>query len=124
MSNIRIRTRSGIWDAVLDDSDISNEIWLSLPFSADINMLGSQIYFPMPLESTRPKGDSVLFGKGDIAYWPEADAVSIFFGPTPLSTDERPVAAFPMKKIGHVTGDCSGMEDSGDRMRITMERSF
>jgi hypothetical protein len=123
MSNIKIRTRSGEWSAVLDSSDISNEIWLSLPFSADINMLGSQIYFEMRLESST-EGDSKIFGKGDIVYWPEADAVCIFFGPTPLSIDERPVAAFPMKKIGRVTEECSEMEFSGDRMRITLERAF
>jgi hypothetical protein len=123
MSQIAIRTKSGEWSAILDDSDISNEIWLSLPFSADINMLGSQIYFVMHLDN-KPKGDSRIFEKGDIAYWPEADAICIFFGPTPLSTDERPVAQYPMKKIGRVNVDCSKMEDSGDRMRITMERSF
>jgi len=123
MSRITIRTRSGEWSAVLDNSDISNEIWLSLPFSADINMLGSQIYFEMPLEN-KVKGDSKIFKKGDIAYWPEADALCIFFGPTPLSTDERPVAAFHMKKIGSIKGDCSDMEMSGDRMRITIERAF
>ncbi|MDR0198374.1 MAG: AfsR family transcriptional regulator [Methanomassiliicoccaceae archaeon] len=123
MSRIKIRTRSGEWTAVLDDSDISNEIWLSLPFSADINMLGSQIYFVMPLDS-RTKGNSKIFEKGDIAYWPEADAVCIFSGPTPLSTDERPVAAFPMRKIGRVTEECSDMELSGDRTRITLERTF
>ncbi|MCL2143407.1 MAG: cyclophilin-like fold protein [Methanomassiliicoccaceae archaeon] len=123
MNGIRIRTRSGTWDAVLDNSDASNEIWLSLPFSADINMLGSQMYFVIPL-STGVKGDSVTFEKGDIAYWKEADALCIFFGPTPLSTDERPVAAFPMKKIGSVNGDCSAMDASGDRTRITLERMF
>lgn len=123
MSNITIRTRSGEWTAELDGSDISNEIWLSLPFSADINMLGSQIYFMMPLES-RTKGDSKIFEKGDITYWPEADALCVFFGPTPLSTDDRPVVSFPMKKIGHVITDCSDMEMSGDRTRITLERSF
>jgi hypothetical protein len=123
LSNITIRTRSGEWTAELDGSDISNEIWLSLPFSADINMLGSQIYFMMPLES-RTKGDSKIFEKGDITYWPEADALCVFFGPTPLSTDDRPVVSFPMKKIGHVITDCSDMEMSGDRTRITLERSF
>ncbi|MDR0335404.1 MAG: AfsR family transcriptional regulator [Methanomassiliicoccaceae archaeon] len=124
MSNIKIRTRCGEWPAVLDDSDISNEIWLSLPFSSDINMLGSQIYFVMRSD-TKVKGDSKTFEKGDIAYWPEADAVCIFFGPTPLSAaDGRPVAAYPMKKIGRVNGECSDMEMSGDRMRITLERSF
>jgi hypothetical protein len=123
MNAVKIRTRGGEWSAVLDDSDMSNEIWLSLPFSADINMLGSQIYFVMPLES-KAKGDSRIFEKGDIAYWYEADALCIFFGPTPLSTDERPVASHPMKYIGKIKGDCSDMERSGDRTRITMERSF
>ena len=123
MSRIRIRTRSGEWTAVLDGSDMSNEIWLSLPFSADINMLGSQIYFVMPLDS-KTKGDTRIFEKGDIAYWPEADALCIFFGPTPLSTDERPVAAYPMKKIGRIINECSDMEMSGDRTRITLERTF
>jgi len=124
MSEIRIRTRCGEWTAELDDSDLSNEIWLSLPFSADINMLGSQIYFEM-VTDTKVKGDATKFSVGDIAYWPEADALCIFFGPTPLSGDDgEPVASFPMKKIGKVIGDCSGMEMSGDRMRITMERPF
>ena len=124
MSNITIRTRSGEWTASLDDSDISNEIWLKLPFTADINMLGSQIYFEM-ITDNKIKGDSKIFEKGDIAYWPSADALCIFFGPTPLSgDDERPVTSYAMKKIGAVKGDCSLMERSGDRMRITLERSF
>ena len=124
MGAIRIRTRCGEWAASLDDSDISDEIWLSLPFSADINMLGSQIYFTM-LTDSKVTGDSTVFDVGDIAYWPEADALCIFFGPMPHSGDDgKPVAAFPMKKIGEVDGDCSDMEMSGDRMRITLERSF
>ena len=123
MNPIRIRTRSGEWAAELDDSDISNEIWLSLPFSADINMFGSQLYFEMPLDS-KTKGDSKIFEKGDIVYWPSADAVCIFSGPTPLSTNERPAASHMMKKIGHVIGECSEMEASGDRMRITLERPY
>ncbi|MDR2866556.1 MAG: AfsR family transcriptional regulator [Methanomassiliicoccaceae archaeon] len=123
MNRIKIRTRCGEWSAVLDDSDISNEIWLSLPFTAGINMLGSQMYFEMRLDS-KAAGDQTVFLKGDIAYWPEADAVSVFFGPTPLSIDDRPISSFPMKRIGSVEGECADMEMSGDRMRITLERSF
>jgi len=124
LSDIRIRTRCGEWPAKLDNSDISNEIWLSLPFSADLNMLGSQIYFEMRTD-TKVKGDATLFNVGDIAYWPDADALCIFFGPTPLSgEDGKPVVSFPMKRIGKVKGECSDMEMSGDRMRITLERPY
>jgi len=124
VSNIKIRTGCGEWTASLDDSDLSNELWLRLPFSADINMLGSQIYFEMNAD-TKVKGDSKVFAKGDIAYWPNAGALCIFFGPTPLSgEDGAPVTTYPMKRIGSVNGNCSDMENSGDRMRITIERSF
>ena len=114
--NISIRTRSGEWTAELYSSDITNEIWLSLPFSATINIFGSQIYFEMPLDN-RVKGDSKEFEKGDIAYWPDAGALCIFFGPS-MGIDVL------MKKIGRVICDCDDMELSGDRTRITLNRSF
>ena len=124
MSKIVIRTRNGVYNAELDGSDISNDIWLSLPFRASINMLGSQIYFEMKTD-TKTEGDSTVFDVGDIAYWPQADAFCLFFGPTPLSGDDgRPVSAFPLKKIGRILDDCSSMADAGDRMTVTLERSF
>jgi Uncharacterized conserved protein len=124
MSRITIRTRNSEYTAELDRSDISNEIWLSLPLKADINMLGSQLYFSMPLES-KTVGDTTVLEVGDIAYWPKADAFCIFFGSTPLSGDDgKPVSAFPVKVIGRVIGDCSSMEHAGDRMPIRLERSF
>lgn len=124
MSRITIRTRNGVYDAELDGSDISNTLWLSLPFSADINMLGSQIYFEMPAD-TDVTGNETVFDNGDIAYWPKVGALCIFFGPTPLSgEDGRPVSAFPLRRIGRVLSDTSGMEDAGDRQRIVLERSF
>ena len=73
---------------------------------------------------TKTDGDSTVFEKGDIAYWPKAGALCIFFGPTPFSTDDKPVTPYPMKKIGYIEGECSDMELSGDRQRMTMERSF
>ena len=121
---ILIRTRNSEYTGELDNSDVSNEIWLSLPFKADINMLGSQIYFSMPLD-TEVSGDTTVLEAGDIAYWPSADAFCIFFGSTPLSgEDGRPVSKFPVKRIGRIIGDCSSMEHAGDRMPLTIERSF
>ena len=124
MSNIVIRTRNGVYNAELDGSDISNDIWLSLPFRASINMLGSQIYFEMKT-NVEVVGDATVFDVGDIAYWPKANALCLFFGPTPLSgEDGLPVSAFPLKKIGRILSDCKSMDEAGDRMTIALERSF
>ena len=108
----------------LDDSALSDAIWLSLPFHATTNMLGSEIYFEFPLTDIGISGEEVtVLDAGDIAYWPRAHALCLFFGPTPLSGDDgRPVSKYPVIKIGRIDGDCSSMEDAGDRQRITIEQ--
>ncbi len=86
-------------------------------------MLGGQIYFEMPLDAKMSVNEDTVFDVGDIAYWPNANALCIFFGPTPLSIDDgRPVSRFPLVKVGKITGDVSGMYDAGDRQNITIER--
>jgi hypothetical protein len=126
MNKIIIRTRNTEVKAELDDSDISNTIWLSCPCKLDINMLGSMIYCDMPLNSIMPKENRRTdFEVGDIAYWPGPGAFVIFFGPTPLSGENRkPVAPYPMIKIGKIIGDCSQLDDAGDRQRLTLEQTF
>lgn len=125
MSRILIRTKAGDNTAELDDSDLSNTIWLSLPLSFQINMLGSEIYFEMPVSSTMTGEQVTELDVGDIAYWPKVGAFCIFFGPTPLSGDDgRPVSAFPVIRIGRMTGDCSNLEYAGDRQTITLEKLF
>ncbi len=126
MNKIIIRTRTASFEAQLDDSDISNAIWLDSPHKLDINMLGSMIYCDMPLKVVLPKeGRTNDMEVGDIAYWPGPGAFCIFFGPTPLSgEDGKPVAPYPMIKIGKVIGDCSEMENAGDRQRLVIEQTF
>lgn len=117
MNNIIIRTRNSEFKAELDDSDISNAIWLAGPQKLDINMLGSMIYAEMPLNVVLPKeGRLTELEVGDIAYWPGPGAFCIFFGPTPLSGEDRkPVAPYPVIRIGKMIGDCTSLEDAGDR---------
>ncbi len=125
MNNIIIRTRNADVKAELDDSDISNSIWLSLPFRNTINMLGDEIYFEFPIEGIKLEGETVtVLEKGDIAYWPKVGALCLFFGPTPLSgEDGKPVSRYPVIRIGRMTSDCSVLEEAGDRQRITIEKA-
>ncbi len=125
-SRITVRTRCGEFPGELDDSDISNAIWLSNRLTFDINMLGGMMYGELPLDVILPKeGRTTQLETGDIAYWPGPGAFCIFFGPTPLSGDDgQPVAPFPVIKIGKMIGDCSGLEDAGDRQKITILSTF
>lgn len=125
MKKVKIVTRSGEYLAVLDDSDVSNAIWLSLPQRPTVNMMGGEIYFEMPLDPHISETDKVTdLKKGDIAWWPGPRAIRIFYGPTPLSgDDDAPVSSHPVIKIGHIE-NCEGIEDSGDRQRILIEQVF
>ena len=126
MSKIIIRTRNGEFQGELDDSDISNTIWLSSPIAVETNMLGGMVYSELPLDSIMPKeGRTTELEIGDIAYWPGPGAICIFYGPTPLSgEDGKPVAPYPVIKIGKMTCDCSEMEHAGVRQRMTILSSF
>ena len=126
MSKICIRTgNGGEFHAELDKSLMSDTLWLSLPKKYFINMLGSMIYFECPLDCPIEGEEVTQLETGDIAYWPKANAVCIFFGPTPLSKDDgRPVSPYPVIRMGRLIGDCSAMEDAGDRQSIRLERAF
>ena len=126
VSRITVRTRNGEYPGELDDSDISNAIWLSNRLTVEINMLGGMMYGELPLDVILPKeGRTTKLETGDIAYWPGPGAFCIFFGPTPLSgEDGQPVAPYPVIKIGKMIGDCSGLEDAGDRQKITILSGF
>ena len=126
VSRITVRTRNGEYPGELDDSDISNAIWLSNRLTVEINMLGGMMYGELPLDVILPKeGRTTQLETGDIAYWPGPGAFCIFFGPTPLSgEDGQPVAPYPVIKIGKMNGDCSGLEDAGDRQKITILSGF
>lgn len=125
-SKITVRTRNGEYPGELDGSDISNAIWLSNRLTVEINMLGGMMYGELPLDVILPKeGRTTKLETGDIAYWPGPGAFCIFFGPTPLSgEDGQPVAPYPVIKIGKMNGDCSGLEDAGDRQKITILSGF
>ena len=125
-SKITVRTRNGEYPGELDGSDISNAIWLSNRLTVEINMLGGMMYGELPLDVILPKeGRTTKMETGDIAYWPGPGAFCIFFGPTPLSGEDRqPVAPYPVIKIGKMIGDCSGLEDAGDRQKITILSGF
>lgn len=88
-------------------------------------MLGGMIYFDMPIDVTDNRNAVTKLDIGDIAFWPKVGAFCIFFGPTPLSGEDRlPVSPYPVVKIGKIAEDCSDMEFAGDRQPIKIEQTF
>lgn len=77
----------------------------SLPFWSDVHRWGDEIYFDAPFHSELEEDARAEMSVGDLAYWPDGDAIALFFGPTPASEGASPRAYSPCNILGSVECD-------------------
>jgi hypothetical protein len=110
------------FEVELNDSDTANAIWLATPFEAYTNAWGEEIYFEIPVKVKLEGGRRVL-QPGEVAYWPEGQALCVFYGPTPVSKGEEPEAVSDVSPVGRLVGDPRRFEAVGDRQRVLVRRA-
>lgn len=88
-----------------DGTPTVRKLLSAVPFTSESNRWGEEIYFTVPFHSELESDARAQMQIGDAAYWPEGDAIALFFGRTPASTDDRPRAYSPCNIIGKVEGD-------------------
>jgi len=109
-AKISISIGTLVLEAELLDTPTASRILDALPIEGSANVWGDEIYFDIPL-SLAPEADArAEVEVGDLAYWPAGPAFCIFFGPTPVSTDERPRAYSPVNIFGRVLGDAGRLK--------------
>jgi len=94
-------------EAELNDSPTAQQIWDALPVTGSANVWGDEIYFEIPVTAKQAPDARTEVAVGELGYWPVGRAFCIFFGPTPVSTDDRPRAYSPVNVIGRVLGDAT-----------------
>jgi|UniRef100_A0A7C4EMA8 hypothetical protein len=108
--------------AVFFDTDCAKKIAQALPLESRINEWGDEFYFSiglsMPLDSTATAQVKV----GDIGYWPPGQALAIFFGPTPASKAQEPVAASEVNIVGKVISSPSVLKKLKGSKKIKIEK--
>jgi hypothetical protein len=109
--------------AELNDSPTAQQIWDALPIEGTANVWGDEIYFEIPVVADQAPDARAVVEVGALGYWPVGRAFCIFFGPTPVSTDERPRAYSPVNVLGRIVGDATQFRAvrSGERVRITRQ---
>jgi len=109
--------------AELNNSPTAEEIWRALPIKGTANTWGDEIYFEIPVIINEEPDARADVEVGDLGYWPSGHAFCIFFGPTPVSSDEKPRAASPVNIFGRVVGDVTQFRNVRSGARVSVSRS-
>ena len=100
--DVKIECGHLVMEATLFETDTGKMVFDALPLDLSFNTWGDEIYFQIPVEAGLDDTAREEVSEGDLGYWPNMPAFCIFFGPTPVSTGNRPVAASPVNVFGRL----------------------
>lgn len=87
----------------LNETNTANKVLDVMPITGEVNLWGDEIYFTIPVE-TGPENAKETVSVGDIAYWPQGNAMCIFLGKTPISRGDEVRPISPVNIIGGIGG--------------------
>ena len=121
MKKIIISSEDLSVQAELNDTYTAKKIFEALPIEGTVNVWGDEIYFDIPLELDLENDARAEVEVGDLGYWPSGPAFCIFFGPTPVSRDEKPRAYSPVNIFGRIIGNSTRFKtvSNGAKIRVT-----
>ena len=79
-------------------------IWSALPFQVNLARWGEELYGRIPVEIDAETSQTEC-EIGDVGYWPDGNGFCIFFGKTPASRGDKPVAATPVNIFAKIEDD-------------------
>ena len=110
-------------DAEIMETETGKAIYNALPFEAFVNTWGDEIYFQVPAQQKLEPGAKAEVFVGDLAYWPPMPAFCIFFGKTPVSSGNQPVAASAVNVFGRLLEiDIKALRNVPDGIKVRIEK--
>ena len=120
---IRITAGSVSAEAELLDNETSRRIYGALPIEASGSTWGDEIYFTIPVDCDREPDARAEVEVGDLGYWLAGSGFCIFYGRTPMSTGDKPVAASEVNVFGKIVGDATVFRGTRSGVRVLLEKA-
>jgi len=74
----------------------------NLPIEVNINRWGDELYTEKTPITEKEEGARRQVNLLDVAYWPEGNALCLFYGPTPVSKEGKILAYSPVNIVGRI----------------------
>jgi hypothetical protein len=121
MAKIRMTIGAVVIEAETFDTPTAEAILAACPFTASAMTWGEEVYFSIPVGVAREDDARAVVEAGEMAYWPDGDAIAIGFGPTPISRGDEIRLASPCNIWGRALSDVRDLAPIRGGEAITVE---
>jgi len=111
-------------DIIFYDTECAKKIVEALPIRASFNVWGDEFYFEIPIQCEPDETATINVDVGDIGYWPAGSALALFFGPTPISTTNKPVPASEVNIVGKILTEPTLLKNYKNSNELLIERAL
>lgn len=123
MRRIRLTFDGVAIHARLRQSATADAVWAALPLTSQAMTWGEEVYFQVPISPAREPDARALVAAGEIAFWPDGDAIAIGFGATPISAPGEIRLASPCNIWADAEDDVSALKTVRAGSGVTVERA-